>query len=386
MPREIKIFSMSFLDLLCCALGGVILLSLLMIVSMQQVATEGVKQTYFNCRATVWAEVDPGGLTGDRPLAPGGRLDGAAIDDVELRKRVAEYDFHLQLLYHPLFGPGTGAAATELSDRSDALEALRVTAASTGAARVAKLNGAPVTTQGDTFGKERLHYDGSGRLWYPFELSANGGGVPHGYYFFVLRAGRLHPAWGGRPPEERVRCRMELSGSGVAGRLLLQTHPDADMPGPPVWFDADAVRRAEAALLKKPYARPNAGADELRKAQAAHKRMQLPNRYAPAWHTADPGTDPAGRAGTAFVFVSREVHPDGKKREVPWPHFAVRHRRGAPWPHPASFPIPYPKGGEPRAPESAGGAIRWGRLEHYPDGGAWYDTYPPALCVTTRHP
>jgi hypothetical protein len=58
--RELKVFSMSFLDLLCCGLGAVILLNLLMIVSIRRQAAGSIEHTYFIFDADIWIPITDG--------------------------------------------------------------------------------------------------------------------------------------------------------------------------------------------------------------------------------------------------------------------------------------------------------------------------------------
>ena len=56
--KELKVFSMSFLDLLCCGLGAVILLNLLMIVSIRKRAAGALDYTYVIADAQIWIRLD----------------------------------------------------------------------------------------------------------------------------------------------------------------------------------------------------------------------------------------------------------------------------------------------------------------------------------------
>jgi hypothetical protein len=58
MARKIKVFSMSFLDVLCCGLGAVILLNLLTILSARRSAAESLDYTYVIVDADIWICVD----------------------------------------------------------------------------------------------------------------------------------------------------------------------------------------------------------------------------------------------------------------------------------------------------------------------------------------
>lgn len=59
MARDVKVFSMSFLDLLCCAMGAVILLSLLLVVDAGEDAAASLDFTYVVAEAKVWVDVSP---------------------------------------------------------------------------------------------------------------------------------------------------------------------------------------------------------------------------------------------------------------------------------------------------------------------------------------
>ncbi|VTR96726.1 hypothetical protein [Tuwongella immobilis] len=57
MAKVIRVFSMSVLDLLCCALGGAILISFLLIASMSRPSIAGAKERFLTVSAGVWIDV-----------------------------------------------------------------------------------------------------------------------------------------------------------------------------------------------------------------------------------------------------------------------------------------------------------------------------------------
>ncbi|WP_337174661.1 hypothetical protein [Paludisphaera sp.] len=398
MPREIKVFSMSFLDLLCCALGGVILLSLLMILSMQQVASEAVKQTYFDCSAVVWVDFSASQdrfVKKGKTLVEGQKLNLDAVDSDGLREEVRQLDFGIQILYHPLFGGNSGIEVRELGRRNSKLDVHLVEAGNGGLVRVPGLHGAEVFGEVKPFSVGNLILgpppddpEDSRPVYYKYELMTFARRIPHGYYFFVVRAKR-RPA-GQQDLAERTVAWMDMSGSGVAGRLILQTHPSLPERGvaeaaPP----ADGSARALEIFRKKHQPQPGGTTpDQQAKALTARKRLRLPDRYDPAWQDAPEG---AGR----FVFMDRErqeVAPGLPAVDQPdrvySAYFAVRHRRGVEWPFASGFPIPYPKGKQASEKGPGPDEVRWGRLESYGvlGGMGTDDYYPPGLCVTVRHP
>src|SRR3954469_20367680 len=62
MPRELRVFSITVVDLLCCALGGTLLVCFLLIVSIGRPSASGSPDAFFTASAGVWVDVTEAGF------------------------------------------------------------------------------------------------------------------------------------------------------------------------------------------------------------------------------------------------------------------------------------------------------------------------------------
>lgn len=266
--RSVKVFSMSFLDLLCCGLGAVILLNLLMIVSIRREAAGAIEYTYFIADIDVWIRVSSDkqeekgqpAFQNGLEARPGSKvnlllplmdeqkvLSLAAGDDPFLREMDSIHNpggslYQLvkelpDLGLDPAFMDDAYPVKLEVSYRpstsSDNVKRFEF-----GSSGNQILGASEINFYRDE-ASIRSFYWWKGHWYYRITMHAWGLHTPLGLYSFEV-SGENRRKGGGVGIASRGTktgivledhyCRVELQGSGLGGHQILQTHPDSKMP------------------------------------------------------------------------------------------------------------------------------------------------------------
>lgn len=205
--RNIKVFSMSFLDLLCCGLGAVILLNLLMIISIRREAAGALDHTYFIADFEVWIRISYENKAGlDGIVSPS--LKGAPDFADELDDW---FPIGLAITYYP---KGSFNESEEFRFFDSEVRDFHA-------------------TEIHYFRKESTEnsfVEWNGKWYYRFKAHAWGLRVPQGVYSFSLSFENEQDGGGvgfaniGDSQHTDHMCRIELQGSGIGGHQIFQTH------------------------------------------------------------------------------------------------------------------------------------------------------------------
>ena len=323
MPREIRVFSMSVLDLLTCALGGTILTMFLLIVSIQQAARPGGSPyAYFSTSAGVWVDVTAAakgeflalekGAVWDELVETDGPFAADELGDYEkvvpaLRGLPQERcEVELQLFHRP-FG-----SKEKLGPNAE--PTLSLTSA-TAAARLRGQPAARVSSQWQSLGLRRVAgADSSVRVYAAFRLDLAAFQITPGWYFLRLEVTKA-PRAGAESAQSAAWLRTDTG--GTPGAAWYQTHA-AFAAEAPEWPAPRGFAAAELDAELPAHKKVPEGAASGSRMQ----RLQLPDIYAPGWPKGYTQSAPA--VGSEFRFVA-EPAPGGDGRNVAWkPHFALR--------------------------------------------------------------
>jgi hypothetical protein len=377
MAKEIRVYSMAVLDLLTCALGGTVLISFLLIVSMGQTAASGFPYDYFTVSGGVWVDVT--GLADTRlgvtlvkrllATAAGPVVETGTEGAENIRDLLGEYEVELQIYYQ-----GRQGAPSPIPRGKIASPLLRVNTAREGAERRAVQMGAKFATNTSRLGLRRVDVNGKPRLFAAFRVSAAGFKVEPGWYFVDLSIIRYPMR--GIAPETAAWLRIDCGGRPSAIRLM--THSPFGEIDEAEWPDG----RGYANLLKD-LDLGTFPADVLKdpaKIEAEMTKRAAPDLFIPGWPTGYPPIEKgAGNKGAAMAQAEApevagsprfEAVLVGREDETA-PYFALRQRRGGPpaaLPRASRFVIP------PGNPTSAPGWVRTVSR----DGITW-DEYLPGF-------
>jgi hypothetical protein len=357
MPKEIKVFSMSVLDLLTCALGGTLLISFLLIVSLTRPPAGGFPYAYYGVTAEVWVDVtdvanirhDADGLA-VRLLATPGQVTGQLAKDAEALRSVNLPELRVyRRLGKEVSVPG---------------------AAGGGGSVKAWFEVNPKYTPPDEESGQKIGSADGGVLWCAvvegrrgvfavYRLNAAGFDVERGWYFVELRmskrdnVGAKTAAW------------LRIDSGGVPGVAVYQTAPRfPDVPGggsDAAWPFGQGVQSVREQFPKF---------DNFGKVGGKHSPREkmtllgLPDFYAPRWPAgyldAETKADPPQTFG---------LHTGG------WiPYFALRQPRGSAPPAAARFPVAHTDKW-PDAEKSPG----WHRKTVDAGAGKTFDDYLPGF-------
>jgi hypothetical protein len=413
-PREIKIVSLSFLDLLCCAFGGTILLCFLIIASIRQAEADAFRHRWLMVEATVWLDAteemrtihpgdgDPQALlkwisqsqAGDANNVPG---DPAAE---KARKKFEQYRPAISVRILPLspndqanaVGPvlnpeagpinGLKPVYSNLSKTSDADVHLQFQSRVSPPQWLVSEALTPSQLSGNTSQEENAPVISGQRLFCRYDVQLTGVSLSNGHYFFdlFLRSHPLSKNWTGT---QRMAARMDLAGSGVAGRVVLSTHqvfPREGMPpaGPidgwlvasNVLADPDLrdIYKDEQSVLDA----ENRDLEHFR----LRRRLEIPDRFVPEWSE---GPSPPNPAATAPAFpTSICCYFDLNLDRNGWePNLVIAKPRSAPFPDGSGTPIR----SDPDNPDRLGGLWRTWRYEN-----ETLDLFLPGLTITSGRP
>ncbi|MBX9624485.1 MAG: hypothetical protein K2X82_11810 [Gemmataceae bacterium] len=318
---------MSVLDLLTCALGGTILTSFLLIVSIEKSAPAGFPYAYFAVGGGVWVDVTD---------AVGGNFAADALTDPRPAPAVVEflareYEAELELYFRP---EGTAAAVPK-----DSPPLLIVSTARTAAERLGN-QGAKVNYRVERLAPRWLRVSrevggkAERRLFAAFRMDVAGFEVPNGWYFvravIVKRPTKGGVGWG-------TAAWLRIDSGGEPGAARYQTHaefPDdpPDWPAPQGFTD---IRREIA--VPDSWKDRRIDPSDAKAAEAARvrlQRMRWPDLYVPTW-PADYG--PPSPAGAKAQFRLRADDRWG-------PYFALRCERASGPRGAARFPTFEPTG------------------------------------------
>jgi hypothetical protein len=235
--REIKVYSMSALDLLTCALGGTILVSFLLIVSITQSGKAGFEYSYFAISAGVWiditeqAKVKPGKEELNRLLAAE-NFPQEALKESWDRFR-GEFEVELEVYRKrddsSNFGSESRRQGPRRSDhsvpRDVAKPAFRVNLAESGLQRNSQSNEANLIKRSESLGLRRVTHGRDSRLYAAYRVDVAGFKVEPGWYF-VRPSIVKHTPGGISPINAAAWLRIHSSGWPRAARF--QTHDTFD--------------------------------------------------------------------------------------------------------------------------------------------------------------
>jgi hypothetical protein len=326
MPREIRVYSISVVDLLCCALGGTVLVCFLLIVSISQSAKAGFPHAFFLASGGVWLDVtEPAarvyksaGKEADfaKLMKEPGPL--ASTDQDLLKGMLAECEVQLELHWRP--GKDTAVP------RDKAKPLFVANTSREGASSLPPQVGATVTSRTEGLGLRRVVVKNEPRLFAAYLLHLAAFKTQRGWYFLRLAVIK-QPTPGGLGKETAAWLRVESGGR--PGEARFQTHADIEDVG---WPEKEEI----AAVMQQSQQRGGFGKLARPTPQALQERMQrvpCPDLFLPGW----PGKYPVENqepGPTRFVFRAADQGTKG------WmPYFAIRHARGTPLPDAARFPV-----------------------------------------------
>jgi hypothetical protein len=345
MTREIKVYSMSVLDLLTCALGGTILVSFLLIVSIEQSGKAGFPYSYFVISAGVWVDVTERARSELAATAPQpSDSAGDAIFSSEELERLAHLpaDFEVELeIYRKRGSTGSktgGVAGKENAARPDLSVPrnaekpfFRVNSAGHGLERGSDRGGTNLIRRSESLGVRRVKLNGVNRLYAAYRLDVAGFEVQRGWYFVRLSIVKDKPGKIGK--ENAAWLRIDSGGSPAASRF--QTHEVFDDPE---WPDRGGYESIKHELRVEKQRHHFLAHPEL--ARQTMQKLRWPDLYLPGW----PDGYPITTSHNSARFVVNVGPTD-------WPRFfSLRQRRDSGRPSSSAARLPDPGNAPSRSP------------------------------------
>jgi hypothetical protein len=231
--RNLKVFSMSFLDLLCCGLGAVILLNLLMIVSIRRQAAGAIDYTYFIVDADIWIEIPASRRVAKKQLPDfNEQFVEEAVSDGTLEK-LSENLFQVKRL-SAIITPDAFDAESFDDQLPVSLTVRYLAKPSDSKVKTFDFQRSgviPFQSSELQFSRDESSpssfYLWNRKWYYRVQLNSWAMHVPEGIFSFEL-AFRSNASgnnfMAGETILDRHLCRIELQGSGIGGHQVIQSH------------------------------------------------------------------------------------------------------------------------------------------------------------------